>query len=287
MMSTRKDKARITDPDAKLPHGVQLLEQFEPQKLDLPISQESLTTSDRAGFCFASVVYCGYRIEDGILRAREPKQPRRRKRVPKKVRRVFAPASEVRLLPELARVYEGKITPEDFASEFGLLGHSHICKPEQRCGGDPVRWFRSHAKNVFDTLNLLEAINRKDVVVIGNFLRRLPRFFATTAWPSNPIRAAREAVVMMVNPQIEGVRRQLQVGTDGIRSVLQPRALIDVVYWQLANASEGVPTIRRCLECESFFIGGDPRRMYCPGKNCGMQRRVKRFRERQKKEKTS
>ena len=220
------------------------------------------TRSWDLGFNFAWPVFQRYRVKDGILREEG------------RVLKVIAPVAELQLLGTLAGVYQGKTTVENFACEFGYLGHAHICEVKNRRGGDPLPWFRTQAKNIFEILNLLAAIGRNDARTIRQALKIPP--------DDDPIRSAQRHIEIILNPHLEGIPRQLWAGVDGIRSVFKPRALIDVVYWQLADLAEGREVVRRCLECESLFTSTDPRRQYCPGKNCSMRRRVRLFRKRQK-----
>jgi hypothetical protein len=249
------------------------IEPFKPTPLPsrLLVADELRLKSLAAGFSFAWPVFQRYEIENRILKERG------------EVVRFIAPIAEPQLITTLVKVPEGKVKPEDFASEFGLLGHSHVCKPENRHGGDPVTWFRAQATNALTVLNLVSAIQGSDVATIRDWTKTWRGQYSTTSWPSDPIRTAREIITVIINPHLEGIHRALRVGADGIRSVFQPRALVDVVYWQLAGLAEGGAAVHQCRGCRSLFIDDDPRRKYCPGKTCAVSRRVRLFRERQKK----
>ena len=208
----------------------------------------------------------------------------------RQLRRLSAPAGELQSLLSAIEKVQGEITPEEFVSDFGLLGHSKICHPKDRDpgGGDPVNWFRREARDIFNVARLLEAIDRKDIGAIKGFFEgQVPGFFATVSWPSNPIRTAQEYVVGIINPYLEGIHRQLQVAADGIHAFYKPRALLDLVHWQLAKVAQGLSVVRHCDGCGKMFVSTDPRRQYCPGgKNCSGRHRIKLFRQRQKQRKT-
>ena len=235
--------------------------------------------SIKLGFSFAWPVYQRYVIKGDVLCevGRHPLF------LPT---RLIAPAIESDLYATLAKVHQGIVKPLEFASQFGLLGHDHTVDPTARRGGDPIPWFRRQANDVFHIVNLLEAISDTDALRVQQWLKGLrpPYFHASVHWESNPVRAGREFLSRLLTARMEGIHRKLEVAADGtMRSVFQPRALIDVIYWQLADYACGNGRVRHCVGCGEIFVSSDPRRLYCPGKTCANRTWVRRFRERQKK----
>lgn len=88
----------------------------------------------------------------------------------------------------------------------------------------------------------------------------------------------------MIDPYLKGIRRELEVGPERIQSVFRPDALVNVVFWELANIADGVTLIRRCKECGKLFIGTDARQQYCNA-TCSGRHRIKKFRAKPKRRK--
>jgi hypothetical protein len=216
------------------------------------------------------------------------------------LRGLSSPVGEPLLVEKLAKVHEGKITPEEFASEFGLLGRDLLLADSLRArkGGirptpetvgdprfryseaDPLDWFKGHAQGVFIVLNLLAAIQQRDIPTIRQFFAARPRLRAVGSWPGQPIQAAREFVVGLINHNLQGVQRELSAVGGVIRSEFHARALIDVVYWKLADLAEGThAVVRRCEGCGSLFTDKDPRLKHCPGGKCSARKRMRKFRK--------
>jgi hypothetical protein len=63
----------------------------------------------------------------------------------------------------------------------------------------------------------------------------------------------------MLNPNVEGVPRIC----DGKESRFRFTALVQVVYWQLADLA-GSRYLRQCLECKTLFFASDNRQVFCP-----------------------
>src|SRR5947209_13999313 len=108
--------------------------------------ENRLAASLEQGFSFAWPLHDNYTVRKNVLLGIGDAS------------RFIAPAGEAGLFASLAKVHGKKITPANFAKEFGLLGHDELSSHEQRRGGDPIPWFLDHARNVSDLLNALEAI---------------------------------------------------------------------------------------------------------------------------------
>ena len=193
----------------------------------------------------------------------------------------YAPAANPDLPCYLAEVHAGRITPQQFASEFGLLGHFALVPPERRMGGDPIRWFMAHARTVYTCIQLLAEAQSGDAQHLRSILNSFPAgpyaeqgriyqktFIATCDWPKRPRAVAFLIVRNLINPNLEGIRFKLHEAKNrGGHIWLGFRALIEVIYWHLANlAANGRDgrSIHRCVECGQFFIAKDERQQYCP-----------------------
>lgn len=226
--------------------------------------------------------------------------------------RIISLTGDHQLPLKLALVHEGKITPSAFAAEYGLLGDDMLAiathrwhrgadgaviPAETRRGADRLSWFMQQAADVFRVLCLLESLDEKDVEKIKkafvplevalknkNLLKDVD---AIVGGVEDPIELARHEIVRLIQPHLEGINRELVMTADGFRSRFKARALVDVVYWTLADlaqkVSEGSSFVRHCKECKTLYIADDPRRLFC-SKKCGNRHGVRSWRTEQQKE---
>jgi hypothetical protein len=214
-------------------------------------------------------------------------------------KRTYAPAVEDSLPSALAKLSESPADLLNFVRTYGLLGFTDE-KNGKPLPGEPCDWIRAHARTVSAILELGELIREGDSYALqetlpgisGPFAKRSeiyhPGPIATVNWPGNPLAAARELVHKLINPNLAGIRRELRLRGDGTsRSVFAFDAMIDVVYWRLADSVAG-DMIRRCEDCRRPFISRDKRNKYCPAapgvrrSRCGIRKNVADFRERGK-----
>ncbi len=214
---------------------------------------------------------------------------------------LYAPSVDPSIPGEFAKVHYGKLTIEDFASMFGLLGYSHLVAVQDRVGGDPVRWIRAHARTVATLLELIGLLEEENESLLKEYLCELPtgphgyagvirnqEFYATVNWPKFPAATAIGLANTFLNPNIAGIRRQVFEVRGHARSYFTFRAMIEAIYWQLADKLEN-GGIRRCEECKRFFVARDKRQRYCPPPDglkrsrCASRFNVTQFRERRKK----
>jgi hypothetical protein len=71
--------------------------------------------------------------------------------------------------------------------------------------------------------------------------------------------AAQELLAGLITPNLAGVQRIY----DGKRSRFEFRALIQLIYWRLADMA-GSSSLRQCEECSTYFFCSDPRQRFCP-----------------------
>ncbi len=240
--------------------------------LAMPSAGE-LRRSEGAGFRTGWIVDSEYRIET-----------RGGQRVlvhDGRIERFYAPAIEDGLVEAFCLVRDEKSLLE-FAHRYGQLGHWAVVDLDERVGGDPVPWVLAHSVQVRAVRDLLDIIRRAR---IGEWkpgqLRRpighaasmagvhLPgeqrtgkerRFFDTVHWPGNPIRTAYEVVASLINPQIRGIYYALASDEEIPGLFLHFRALVEMLYWHLAQKLKG--EWRRCkrLDCPVWFQVDEPRR---------------------------
>jgi hypothetical protein len=208
---------------------------------------------------------------------------------------------------------------EQFVNRFGLLGQTVLAGKSRRVRGqqrmgDNLVWAMAHARNVdrilrlhkgrFSDLDgLLESLAYRRVRTreIGQkeWLQNLHPMtiqvpILEEPWQvgigrenlfpegaaSSPLSVQRLVIAQLLNPNIAGVNRRYDT-TRG-EPVFHCRALIEVIYWQLADRL-GVCKVRRC-ECGALFFAADARQKFCPpieGKKesaCAKRFYMRRFR---------
>jgi hypothetical protein len=251
-----------------------------------------------------------YEVIDGVLRE-------------KGIRglRSYYPLTSVELPTALARISsetrENRLSPVDFALEFGLLGHdklvtegrwfgaSRIDRVQVR-GGDPVEWIQAHSRAVGFCIRFMGLLEEGDETEIRDELEIIkPGPYAAEARIVNLPSAAhinrmlkenvpasaivRRFIGTLITENIVRVRRRMSLDMFGTRidSSLYFPAMIAAVYWQLADRLEG-GGIRRCLGCKEFFVARDKRQQYCPAwpgstrSRCSSRVNVRIFRAAQK-----
>jgi hypothetical protein len=186
---------------------------------------------------------------------------------------------------------------------------------EQWVSGDPVVWALAHASNVHEILTLAGALaHKRSTKALQAYLEARQRSLATfpraesvpTLAPpwSVPLDAASTDLrAALAKPNSEGRRAALErIGQRLLVQRLDPnlarvdrvydpgrgvslfrfRALIQVIYWQLADRFGKVP-IRQCA-CGLWFFSADPRQKYCPPppevseSRCSAKYRMRRLR---------
>jgi len=208
-------------------------------------------------------------------------------------------------LPErLAKIHEGN--EKDllrFAKRYGQLGHDLLVRNENWRYGDPLPWIWAHVKSVRTCMSLIEKIKTDDLEGLQDFfaanktlpiaLRGQIKPLAWGSITSNFRNVALWIVQSIINPNIAGIHRVIGIEeTNGpCRSFFMHSALIEMVYWHLADAIDG-GTVKRCSSkgCGAHFIATDQRQRFCPSDNpktespCSIRERVRRFRKAKKKQ---
>jgi hypothetical protein len=211
----------------------------------------------------------------------------------------YNPFARTDLPTALARISTGEITPAEFASRFGLLGHAHLFQEHRALGhdhtlkgGDPLEWIEAHSNTIALCIELLgrlqepdgpdEEVIRYDIETAKTGPYSLGKRAPITALPKKEILLRLDTAAKMkswITPSVEAqqiVRQFISENIKGIhRTVMPPRpggrmstilsyhAMIEVAYWHLANQIDG-GGIRKCLECGRYFVSRDKRQQYCP-----------------------
>ena len=213
----------------------------------------------------------------------------------------------------LAQVHDGKVTPCAFAAEYGLLGDTAlkvathqwprddqgaVIQPKTHGGADRLTWFTQHAADVFRILHLLEAIGANDsktiraaFVTIGALKDpQLAGDVTAIVGAANEIELAQQEIVRLLKPRLQGINRELTVTAGGFRSTFKARALVDLIFWTLADLAQdvtaGAAFVRHCKRCGALFITDDQRKLFC-SKKCGNLFGMHTWRKRQKESKKS
>lgn len=146
--------------------------------------------------------------------------------------------------------------------------------------GDPLDWLMAHSRTVALCLQFIGLLESGDEMAVryevegiparlpfarGVHLFRLP----IREWRESLKRLAASAIIRpqlchIITENIAGVRREFI--TDPFNSRADSiffGATIEAVYWQLADKMEA-RMVRRCDECQRFFVARDKRQRYCP-----------------------
>lgn len=207
-------------------------------------------------------------------------------------------------LPVRAKLHELQVKALiAFMKQFGYLGQTILAgKPKRIDGeffdGDELAWALSHAENVDACLWLLSKLSGGQWKSLRDFFawrpleeRTIPTvsapFFAAVTVPSlsgdqtkNAVEAATRGLISaLLNPNLEGVSRVC----DGKESRFRFTALIQIVYWRLADFA-GSRYLRQCIECKTPFFATDNRQRFCPPpagvreSRCGKRHQMREFR---------
>jgi hypothetical protein len=210
---------------------------------------------------------------------------------------------------QLIFVNRGLISPVEFADAFGLLGWTRIRRvhPEPAEAkdlsqydmdmreGEPVDWVKAHANTVHIVVDSIGAY--QDPVIP----KHPPHFSGPVALGEKivdgvqilaKLRSRRDAwydlLQALLNPNIEHVPRIFLRGRP--RSYFRPRALIEAIYWHLADLLDHPRLVKRCEECGNYFVAGDWRQLYCDAfiratrSRCSSLRNTHIFREKKESE---
>ncbi len=207
---------------------------------------------------------------------------------------------------QLVFVHRRVITPVEFADEFGQLGYTRLCRPQDRRGGDPMPWFLAHANTVSTIVDLIGYIANppkifqiKGPIAYAERISGLPKklFLEHTAdlaakkveikkWSMRE--KSRSFLADLLNPNIAGAQRFFP-GSEST-SLIKVRSLIEKIYWHMADLVDSNWSPRRCPECAGLFISTDPRQKYCPApvtsgrSRCSSRLNVRNFEQRQSTE---
>jgi hypothetical protein len=192
----------------------------------------------------------------------------------------YDPNAKGGLLNGLLGVAQDKLRPVEFADQFGLLGHNYIVPRENVCkGGDPLNWFLAQASTVRVAAELIERLaearesagGRRFLAEylkneIGDGPYALGGRVAEIRFQQasrSPILVANGILRYLLNANLGETGRRIQIVASGPRTVFTFRALIEVIYWQLADQI-GKGAILRCAECGRIFTCANSRIRFCP-----------------------
>lgn len=217
----------------------------------------------------------------------------------------YAPFVHTEMPGELAKLRTADASQVlEFARTYGLLGFSQLVgrtedlrnafhvdrvTGERSQGGDPLPWIQAHASGVYVCLVLTEALaSRVSKAAFKKLLDGLNKVpygdgadifrvqidWNSRFWGQSPEDMARHVRRSIINPHLRGIYRYVTYdGKDKKeRSFFGFHAVVNVVYWHLANVLDG-GVVKRCEadHCDGIFIQDDPRQRFCP----------KRFRQRE------
>lgn len=211
---------------------------------------------------------------------------------------LYHPLSEENIVQDFSSIANENDILE-FAKTYGSLGYKYFPKPDKGITDDPVSWILTHAKTVNMCKRLQYYINTNDSTSLDDYINDLNNNASFTFYGNQEkivshdfctkgdvFELANFIVRVIVNENITGIHRTLQYFDGKNKSFFSFRALIEVIYWKLANVIDG-GIIKKCEAegCEGFFIKTDKRQRYCPPKfaqkesACAIRERVRRSRK--------
>ena len=209
-------------------------------------------------------------------------------------KREYMPMAHEQLLMDFVRLGVG--SDDDltaFASRWGLPGYQEVKvrtvkgADDDNTEADPIAWVRAHANGVQTCMRLIEYLRDGNDKGLENYLRSLQStagehgvtvfvhsgygpFFDTVphSVPSDESAEgkARLLLAQIVNRNLSGVRPQLlSADPDGALGLYYDyAALLDVIYWQLAQLAVNAERLARCAYCGGYFLRTHGRQQYCP-----------------------
>jgi hypothetical protein len=186
------------------------------------------------------------------------------------------------------------------------LGHAH---PAVEVDGmrkvathaDQLGWVVLHARSVDLVMTLLHALSSGNDRVLRRVLTDLRaagtksggstlarRRTPTTSPPWNVAlelppaservrQAARDVLAQILDPNLEGVRRETKHGRGPVFTF---KALVQLIYWRIADGFETKTPVRQCMCGAQFFVDHDSQR-FCPAppgvgeSRCGRRYRMR------------
>jgi hypothetical protein len=182
----------------------------------------------------------------------------------------------------------------DFLRQFGFLGLTHLWGEPRKVAldgvtqfadGDLFAWVLAHAENVELCLSLAGSLgsgHHERLAQIWQYLEETrPQLFPglplriptltehlqmlniTTLYaPGSSLTKKTHALLQAcLAPNLGQVGRVYD--SESGRSVFQFQALIQLIYWQLADWING-ERLRECRECHMYFFAHDGRQQFCP-----------------------
>ncbi len=259
-------------------------------------------------------VHARHRVVDGVLVEDGP------------VAALYVAMAHPELPAELARVHSADDAVA-FAGRYGLLGFREqildmgdvmpaaqltvarqFNRQRRKQGeGDPIEWVLAHAAAVRLVLALAHGLKLNDARQLSRTLapyraqhQGVAVITVREARPAEPVPSlidfpinvdeapalARRIVAELVNANLRARRR---IARETLRPYFGLYALIDCVYWLLADEVSG-GRLRQCPTCEGIFTATDDRMKYCPParglegpSRCMNRAKVRRWREEKKK----
>ena len=150
--------------------------------------------------------------------------------------------------------------------------------------GDSIHWALRHATNVRLILALhrgtqgwtkldplLDQLGRTQIPLTtpqskeGRTLWQKPLKLdlPTVRQTHTPFVVARQVLAALLQPNVGAVDREISTTLGEPHFPFRLRALIDAIYWQLADSVQGNVEVREC-QCGALFFARDPRQQCCP-----------------------
>jgi len=162
-----------------------------------------------------------------------------------------------------------------FAEKYGPLGYFHF--HEQPVAGEPIGWTEAHARGVHAALRLRALLDggqdretRKYLDTIwdgprfGECGRTRPLKFWSAYRDANAVpQLALQVICHLVSPNIEGLRWALSESSGSPRLEMRYGALLEFIYWQVAQRVAREGRVKICRNCGNVFLTENVRAEFC------------------------
>ena len=266
--------------------------------------REEFEENWRLGFKATWYVHQEYEIQEGELRSYGPSI------------KTYAPMAHKEIPGEMAKLNPGdEIAVLKFARSYGGLGYFQLRTSSYNPSSlgsihEPLTWIWAHARNIHFCLSLTECLQTENEIRLANYLNSnfkyeplqndVDWYWSNIAYRDEVVSKrwkrytsqdsladfARYIRMEIINRNIVGIRREFQDVDGRDQTFFVFSALVEVAYWQLADAIMGNQNIIRCEGCDAPFVQTNKRQRFCPTQfrqsesACAVRGRVRKHRQR-------
>jgi hypothetical protein len=203
----------------------------------------------------------------------------------------YDPATEAGLLSEFADIGALLATDEPvehairrFAEKYGLLGYFRFHDPPKNwplnkpfIEGEPLEWVEAHARAVHASLRLRALVDAGGTYEARKYLDAIwngphfghrgsarPLSFWSAYRDRNMVsQFALQIICHLISSNIDGLRWTLNDWPGTLRLSLNYGALLEFIYWQLAQRVTREGHVKICRNCCKVFLTENTRAEFC------------------------